>query len=345
MSKLLARRNVGLAAALVAAASLSAVAFWAFNPFLSALPTDSSNTTEHAEEAPDITSRVGSTPDYSADISGRDEGSEDASELSKSRLSIADELPSVIQKASEDELPFLTASTVAGNLMDLAQAFADESTDLLRELGGTAISICGWSEADFLEMMEAGYFPDVDRALRSRNYLIHRLDSFCHGYSISVAADIHDVISLAVIDDTVWLDDWFLIRETGTRDDALRFIESRLSEASYAARFISHLANLNILAAMVDWPLGQEQLGLTFMRDGSLLRVRRLAADMLWCDIYGGCGPGGAITLRECMIHMVCDAGVTLADVWDMRYSLAEIEGARRLADELREVMPSRRAP
>ena len=141
------------------------------------------------------------------------------------------------------------------------------------------------------------------------------------------------------------MEQWISLAQEGNVGELFGLIETSLSQATYAAQFISEFSSLNALASDIDWRLGAEQTGSIFIRANTLTRVRLLAAEMLWCDFYGGCGEGEPITLRECITFMVCDSGITLADVWDMHYGLAEIEGARRLADDLKELMPNRLFP
>ncbi|MGY6555908.1 MAG: hypothetical protein ACXIUM_15425 [Wenzhouxiangella sp.] len=239
----------------------------------------------------------------------------------------------------------MNSTTRASDLITWAEHMLDRSHDLHRYFGGTAIQICNWSESDFDSMLADGYFPDSARTHRSLEYILSRLEPFCHGFD---AIDADDILAQLIIDGLQspgLVEEWIALRQTGAMDQLFQFIETRLAEATYAARFISDLSTLNSLASDIGWTLGAQHTGLAFVRMNTLTHVRALAADMLWCDFYGGCGAGEAVTLRECMTYMVCDTGVTLADIWDMRFGIAEIEGARRLADELKDHMPTRPFP
>jgi hypothetical protein len=234
----------------------------------------------------------------------------------------------------------------ATELMNRAQrASAMEQKPLKRMLFGTVVEICEWSREGFEQGLHDQRWPDVERTQSAADYLEGYQERFCEGADVSEIDRYIEEVAVEASDDATTLslgqlsNEWRAIRESGSGQE-LAFIQRTLGGARTPAEFIDTFSSLNAIVGDYFWELGAGHIGWSMVRQGSLNELRVLSAEMLWCDYYGGCGVGEPQTMYDCMVYMVCQPGISRASVWRYRFSVAEIEAARRLADDLSTIIP-----
>jgi len=127
-------------------------------------------------------------------------------------------------------------------------------------------------------------------------------------------------------------------------DDAIRSYQSRAVAESIlrnSAEPSAVIAAAGILSMAPEgsWTLGSN-LAKSAVEIQSLPEARWLAAQMVACDLSGGCGPGEFYSMTQCANFQACGPSASLTDIW--RENTAK--PVYRLATEIRqELLKGRR--
>jgi len=83
------------------------------------------------------------------------------------------------------------------------------------------------------------------------------------------------------------------------------------------------------------WPDGKEVVQGTYLAN-QLPRIQMLAANMIACEVGGGCGGDGFYAWSECQSYDLCHAGVSMDEIWRKASPPDVYDAARRMAALMR---------
>lgn len=94
-----------------------------------------------------------------------------------------------------------------------------------------------------------------------------------------------------------------------------------------AARFLSSMEG-------IPWEFGRDKIP-SALAD-RVPAIQHLAANMVACDMGGGCGPNGIYVWTACPDYALCRPGLSMDELWRTIYSPLEYGLALRMAKDLR---------
>lgn len=84
-----------------------------------------------------------------------------------------------------------------------------------------------------------------------------------------------------------------------------------------------------------SWDFGKEAVQGTYL-SSQLPQIQTMAANMVACDLSGGCGPDGMYSWAACSNYENCHPGVSMDEIWRQTNSPDAMDAAAKVADMLR---------
>lgn len=130
----------------------------------------------------------------------------------------------------------------------------------------------------------------------------------------------------------------YIVSTTLTEDtdqERARAMARTIMETSSSSEAIKNAALYLTVAQDGGWDFGKEAIQGTYL-SSQLPQIQVMAANMVACDLSGGCGPDGMYSWAACLNDGICHPGVSMEEIWKRTNSPDVIDAATKIADMLR---------